>query len=218
MMNGSLYEETSNSRSSVEVVQPAVSSGPLHIPAKRISSLAVTPAYGHPECGVDGAGGVIRHPHQTQPWGTSPYENHSAFEGHQYNHQTAMTPGYYYNDRDRKPPIKFWSNSYDLPSAGPSTVATTDTCQTFQPQSWCNYAPYSGRHMEAHHHATSQSVAYLSEDRTRAPIDGFTHSDGYTLRTFAPAETHPQPTYVPAGTGKLKKNLIFNYFPLNSFL
>ncbi|KAF8796764.1 hypothetical protein HNY73_001105 [Argiope bruennichi] len=36
MMNGSLYEETSNSRSSVEVVQPA-SNGPLHIPAKRVN-------------------------------------------------------------------------------------------------------------------------------------------------------------------------------------
>ncbi|XP_035209319.1 homeobox protein abdominal-B-like [Stegodyphus dumicola] len=220
-MNGSLYEETSNSRSSVEVVQPA-STGPLHIPAKRVqaSSLAVS-AYGHSECGgvVEGgggglggaaaAGGVIRHSHHhptPQPWGA--YDNHSAFDSHpsQYNQSSlcreSMTPSYYYNDHharaDRKPPIKFWSNTYDLPSAGPSTVASTDTCQTFAPQTWCNYAPYSGRHME--HHGP-QPVTYLStEDRTRAPMDGFSHSDGYTLRTFAAAETHPQPTYVPAGT------------------
>ncbi|GIY22000.1 homeobox protein abdominal-B [Caerostris darwini] len=208
MMNGSLYEETSNSRSSVEVVQPS-SNGPLHIPAKRVnpaSSLAVS-AYGHSDCGgvVEGGGGVIRHSHHhpaTQPW-ASAYDNHSAFDSHpsQYN-QPSMTPSYYYNDHpsraDRKPPLKFWSNSYDLPSAGPSTVATTDTCQTFAPQSWCNYAPYTGRHMD--HHGT-QPVTYLStEERARAPMDGFAHADGYTLRTFAAAETHPQPTYVPAGT------------------
>ncbi|XP_054712651.1 LOW QUALITY PROTEIN: homeobox protein abdominal-B-like [Uloborus diversus] len=208
MMNGSLYEETSNSRSSVEVVPQSASTGPLHIPAKRVqaaSSLAVS-AYGHSDCGgvVEGTGGVIRHSHHhpPQPWGS--YDNHSAFESHQSYNQ-GVTPSYYYNDHhagrasaDRKPPIKFWSNSYDLPSAGPSTVATsaTDACQTFAPQTWCNYAPYSGRHME--HHAP-QAVTYLStEDRARAPMDGFTHSDGYTLRTFAAAENHPQPTYVPA--------------------
>lgn len=199
-MNGSLYEETSNSRSSVEVVPP-----PLHIPAKR--ALAVS-AY---ECSAVGQAdtppGVIRHgpPPPHNAW-ASPYDNnHSAFDPHQYGTATGQsggqslcnsTAGYYYNER--KPQIKFWSNSYELP--GPSVTTSADTCQSFAPQSWCNYAPYSGRHMD--HHGGPQPVTYLAEERARAPMDGFAHTDGYTLRTFSTAESHPQPTYVPAGTGE----------------
>ncbi|KAG8186437.1 hypothetical protein JTE90_023167 [Oedothorax gibbosus] len=201
-MNGSLYEDTSNSRSSVEVVQPQHSQS-LHSNIKR--PMAVS-AYDI----ESPTSGVIRHP--TQPWGNyDNYGEHYATSQALCRGDAGMTaPSYYYNDHraasiERKPQIKFWSNSYDLPGTGtsPSVTASTEACQGFAPQSWCNYAPYSGRHMD-HHGGPQAPVTYLttSEDRARGgPMDGFAHAtDGYTLRTFAAAESHPQPTYVPAGT------------------
>ncbi|XP_067120479.1 homeobox protein abdominal-B-like isoform X2 [Centruroides vittatus] len=230
MMNGALYEETSNSRSSVDALppppppaasQPALQTGPLHIPAKRVTTTSLAVTYGHPECGgADTAAGVIRHGHGTQPWGYPAPDNHPAatFDSYTQYNQTlcnvrdTMPPSYYYNEHaaaaaarvaaERKPPpLKFWSNTYDIPSAGPSAVNPADTCQTFAPQTWCNYTPYSGRvhgHMEPH---APQSVTYFTgDDRARAPMDGFPHSDGYTLRTFAGTETHAPAPYVPACT------------------
>ncbi|XP_023221400.1 homeobox protein Hox-D9-like isoform X1 [Centruroides vittatus] len=241
MMNGALYEETSNSRSSVDALppppppaasQPALQTGPLHIPAKRVTTTSLAVTYGHPECGgADTAAGVIRHGHGTQPWGYPAPDNHPAatFDSYTQYNQTlcnvrdTMPPSYYYNEHaaaaaarvaaERKPPpLKFWSNTYDIPSAGPSAVNPADTCQTFAPQTWCNYTPYSGRvhgHMEPH---APQSVTYFTgDDRARAPMDGFPHSDGYTLRTFAGTETHAPAPYVPACTVALENCYLFDW-------
>ncbi|XP_015930562.1 homeobox protein Hox-A9b [Parasteatoda tepidariorum] len=233
-MNGSsggLYEESNTSRISGGEATPNNGSStglqqPLHIPAKRLTpnssnNLAVT--YAAPtDCGGDTASGVIRHGgHNGQPagsWGaTYSPDGHSAFvDAHhvpQYNHQPlcnvrdSVAAGYYYNTIDRKPPqtsIKFWSNSYD---AGPSTVAPvpTDACQSFAPQTWCNYSPYSGTrvhpgHMEPH---TPQPVSYFptAEDRSRAAMDTvYPQSDAYGLRSF-PTDVHCPTTYVQSGTG-----------------
>lgn len=213
MMNGSLYEDTSNSRSSLDTVATSQQQGPLHIPAKRVTATSLAVSYSHPECGaVDTtSAGVIRHSHSGQTWGY-PSDTHAAFDHSQYNQtlcnvRESMAPGYYYNDHpgrvtaDRKPPLKLWSNSpYDLPSAGPSSVTPADTCQTFAPQTWCNYAPYGGRvasHMEAH---GPQPVPYItSDDRTRQTMEAFTHTDGYSLRPFAGAEAHAPMPYMTAG-------------------
>ncbi|KAJ8954926.1 hypothetical protein NQ314_007000 [Rhamnusium bicolor] len=125
-----------SSSSPASVTSNSGSAGPLHIPAKRLTS------GGYGEC----ADGVIRHGHG-QPWTYSPSENHhagaTAFEPavglnhHQYNAPT------YYNlaadptgSRDsRKAPLSFWSPAataatgtpeykYSSVSAGPSADPT----------------------------------------------------------------------------------------------
>ncbi|KAF8785602.1 homeobox protein abdominal-B-like isoform X2 [Argiope bruennichi] len=224
-MNGgtSLYEESNTSRTSGETTTTNNGSAalqPLHIPAKRLTpnnNLAVT--YATTDCnGGDSsaASGVIRH--GGQPGWNAAYspEAHSAFvDAHhvpQYNHQPLCrdSVGYYYNTTiDRKPPqtssIKFWPNSYD---AGPSTVTPVpaDTCQSFAPQTWCNYSPYSGTrvhpgHMEPH---TPQPVSYFptAEDRPRVPgaMDSYPQTDAYGLRSF-PTEVHCPTTFVQSGSG-----------------
>ncbi|XP_035218584.1 homeobox protein Hox-B9a-like [Stegodyphus dumicola] len=234
-MNGGsgLYEESNTSRNSGEAGNNNNGSAlqPLHIPAKRLTpnsgNLAVT--YAPTDCGGGdpsaAASGVIRHGgHNGQPgWGaTYSTDGHSAFvDAHhvpQYNHQplcnvrdSVTAAGYYYNAAiDRKPPqtssIKFWSNSYD---AGPSTVTPvpTDTCQSFAPQTWCNYSPYSGTrvhpgHMEPH---TPQPVSYFptAEDRPRVPgsMDSvYPQTDAYGLRSF-PTDVHCATTYVQSSSG-----------------
>jgi len=222
MMNGSLYEESSGNRSSLEVVappsQPSVQPGPLHIPAKRVATtLAVS--YAHGECTAEStAAGVIRHSHPSQPWSYAAAENHhaaaaaaAAFDS-QYNQtlcREGMTPGYYaYHNAaaaaadarvvDRKP-LAFWPNKYELPSAaGPSVGAVTEAaaCQPFATQTWCNYAPYPGR--VSHVEAPTQPVPYLAtDDRPRPPMDGYAH-DGYsTLRNYTGTEAIPPSHYGP---------------------
>lgn len=202
MMNGSLYEDNSSNRSSLDVSPPTQgvpTTGPLHIPAKRVATtLAVS--YAHPECSVDSAPGVIRHSHNTQPWSFS-NDNHATFES-QYSQslcRDGMTPAYYYTPdarADRKPPsLSFWPNKYELATAGPSTVTVSEACQPFPGQTWCNYPPYPGRvgHMEAH----TQPVPYLpGDERPRPSIEGYSH-DGYGLRNFAGPDAVPPTPYPP---------------------
>nr|ABD16214.1 abdominal-B [Strigamia maritima] len=209
MMNGSLYEDNSNNnRSSLEVTppsQPTVqSTGPLHIPAKRVAT-TVAVSYTHPECTAESsvAAGVIRHSHGGQPWSYAA-DNHAAaaaaaaFDS-QYNQtlcREGMTPSYYYNAdarADRKP-LAFWPNKYDLPSAGPSSVPA-EPCQPFPAQTWCNYPPYPSRvsHMDGH----TQPVSYLAADeRPRPPMDGYAH-DGYGLRNYTATEPVVSTPYAP---------------------
>ncbi|GFR10344.1 homeobox protein abdominal-B [Trichonephila clavata] len=226
-MNGGtgLYEESNTSRTSGETANNNNGSAalqPLHIPAKRLTpnnNLVVT--YATTDCNggdVNAASGVIRH--GGQPGWNAAYspETHSAFvDAHhvpQYNHQPLCnvreSVGYFYNTTiERKPPptssIKFWPNSYD---AGPSTVTPVpaDTCQSFAPQTWCNYSPYSGTrvhsgHMEPH---TPQPVSYFpgAEDRPRVPgaMDSYPQTDAYGLRSF-PTDVHCPTTFVQSGSG-----------------
>ncbi|PRD33197.1 UNVERIFIED_CONTAM: hypothetical protein NCL1_18166 [Trichonephila clavipes] len=227
-MNGGtgLYEESNTSRTSGETANNNNGSAalqPLHIPAKRLTpnnNLVVT--YATTDCNggdVNAASGVIRH--GGQPGWNAAYspETHSAFvDAHhvpQYNHQPLCnvreSVGYFYNTTiERKPPptssIKFWPNSYD---AGPSTVTPVpaDTCQSFAPQTWCNYSPYSGTrvhsgHMEPH---TPQPVSYFpgAEDRPRVPgaMDSYPQTDAYGLRSF-PTDGHCPTTFVQSGSAK----------------
>lgn len=202
MMNGSLYEDNSSNRSSVDVSPPTqgVQTGPLHIPAKRVATTLAVSYGAHPECSVDSAPGVIRHSHGAQPWSFS-NDNHSTFEN-QYNQslcREGMTPTYYYSPdvrADRKPPsLSFWPNKHELTSAGPSTVTVSDACQPFPGQTWYNYPPYPGRvgHMDPH----AQPVPYLpGDERPRQPMDTYPH-DGYGLRNFAGPDAVPPTPYAP---------------------
>ncbi|XP_076335514.1 homeobox protein abdominal-B-like [Tachypleus tridentatus] len=212
MMNGALYEDSTSSRPTLDPVPPS-QPAPLHIPAKRVAS-GLPVSYTHHEHNVENTAAVIRHGHGGQPW-TYTAENHTAFDPYpQYNQafcnvrEAGMAPTYYYNEHavravgtpDRKPSLKFWSNTYELASPGPSSMAPADSCQTFAPQTWCNSSPYPTRvpsHMEPH---APQHMPYLaSEDRSRAPMD-FSHPDSYGFRTFGGTEAHCPTHYIPAGT------------------
>ncbi|KAG8200949.1 hypothetical protein JTE90_020588 [Oedothorax gibbosus] len=188
-LNGG-YDESNASRTS-NGEPPNVALQPLHIPAKRLTPTTIT--YPPPDCSDPG---VIRH-------GNGQWTGYSDFvDVPQYNPQSGYS---YYNPLDRKPQVKFWSNSYD---AGPSTVTPVpaDSCQTSfaPPQTWCNYSPYPGTrvhpgHIEPH---TPQPMSYFpsQEDRTRVPIEGYTQSDAYAIRSF-PAEGHCPTTFVQTGSG-----------------
>lgn len=203
-----------SSSSPASVTSNSGSAGPLHIPAKRLTS------GGYGECGD----GVIRHGH-TQPWSYSPSENHqTAFEPtvglnhHQYNAPT------YYNlaadptgSRDGRK-VSFWSPmgsaassapeyKYSSVSAGPSADPTVSSChQSFSGSSWCNYSPYSSatrHHVDAH-----QTVPYLpADDRGRAAAAAamvesasfaHAHDRGYGLGNYGP-EPVPSTPYPPPG-------------------
>ncbi|XP_023020222.1 homeobox protein abdominal B [Leptinotarsa decemlineata] len=201
-----------SSSSPASVTSNSGSVGPLHIPAKRLTS------GGYGDCGD----GVIRHGHG-QPWSYSPSENHqTGFEGlnhHQYNAPT------YYNlaadpsgNRDRgKAPLSFWSPAatasagtpeykYSSVAAGPSADPAVSSChQSFSGSSWCNYSPYSSatrHHVDAH-----QAVPYLpSDDRGRAAAAAamvaesasfaHAHDRGYGLGNYGP-EPVPSTPYPP---------------------
>ncbi|XP_022236342.1 homeobox protein abdominal-B-like [Limulus polyphemus] len=198
MMNGSLYEDSPSSRPTLEAV-PSSQSVPLHIPAKRIAN--GLPVY--PEYNVENTTSVIRHGPSGQPWAYTT-ESHTVFDPHpQYNQTLCNAPTYYYNEHpvrtvgpaDRKPAIKFWTNTYDRTSPGSSGVASMDSYQSFAPQTWCGYTPYHTRmpgHMEPH---TPQHVPYLAaDDRGR---DNFPYPDTYGFRNFGGVETRGPTHYFP---------------------
>lgn len=196
---------TSTSPSSVT----SSSTGPLHIPAKRLGY----------ECASEP--GVIRHSHHsaaaTQPWSGYSAENHTAFDPH---HQYGGGAPTYYNLADRDSRTKpasslFWSPAATAGSAAPeykysSTAAAgpsaTDpavsSCHQSFSQSWCNYSPYgSARPVEHHAHAQ-----YLPDERGRvaaamvaAETAGFTAHDGYGLRNYGAPEPVPSTPYPPPG-------------------
>lgn len=230
-MNGnSLYEDPN--RSSVDLTNalavttttsllpPSTTPGvqqPLHIPAKRLTPNSLPVSYvPSNECSSSSVdpSTAIRHNGQTWTSSTPAYspENHSAFDAQvpQYNH--GISPGYYYSERktpSSSTPIKFWSNTYEVPNAGPSTTIPADAChQSFAPQTWCNYSPYPSRvHPSAVEPHVPQAVSYFpTEDRSRlcTSMDGvYTQSDTttYSLRNF-PAEVHCPSTYVQQATGE----------------
>lgn len=209
-----------SSSSPASVTSNSGSAGPLHIPAKRLTSS------GYGDC----ADGVIRHGHG-QPWTYSPSENHhggaTAFEpAVGLNHHQYSAPTYYNladptGSRDsRKAPLSFWSPAataatatpdykYSSVSAGPSADPTVSSChQSFSGNSWCNYSPYSSA--SRHHVETHQAVPYLpTDDRGRAVAAAamvaegasFAHAHdrtGYGLGNYAP-EPVPSTPYAPPG-------------------
>ncbi|XP_064471866.1 homeobox protein abdominal-B-like isoform X2 [Ornithodoros turicata] len=210
-MNGSLYEDTGSSRSSLE---PAPTQ-PLHIPAKRLGY-----AQGPHDCGptdhsgMAAAAGVIR-----QPWAASAWTADS-FEP-QYNQATLCSPrdsAYYYPSDRKTSSFNLWSSSskgYDL--GGP------ESCQAYAAQAWCPYStayPAAAPRVEPpppppppvpaylsaeeHHQRSAASVAASvgpapPPPRTN-PMESFSaYSDGYGLRAASAAESHGPPPYAPAG-------------------
>nr|CAD7568486.1 unnamed protein product [Timema californicum] len=167
-------------------------SGPLHIPAKRLTY----------DCDA-ASGGVIRHSHHTaQPWSYSPVaENHhasaaaTAFEPaaglnhHQYAASGAPT---YYNlatdptsgrDTRKAGSLAFWSPAASATGSGSSPEykynpaaassagggggvdPSVSSChQTSFSQSWCNYSPYAASRHHAHvdSHHHQPPVPYLT--------------------------------------------------------
>lgn len=189
------------------------STGPLHIPAKRLGATAYTA-----ECAAEP--GVIRHSHHsTQPWN---YENHTAFEPGLNHHQYPNAPTYY-NLADRDSRTKpgsglFWSPAatagatapeykYSATMAAPSADPAVSSCHQSFSQSWCNYSPYSttsSRH-PVDHHAHAQYLT-PTDDRGRvaaamvaAETAGFTTHDGYGLRNYGAPEPVPSTPYPPPG-------------------
>lgn len=249
MMNGGLYEEspppapqsaatpisnsgmtspatvptattsaTSNS-SPASVTSNSGSAGPLHIPAKRLTS-------GYGECAEPS---VIRHPHHGQPWNYSPTDNHhsgaTAFEPLNH-HQYANTPTYYNladptggRDSRKAATLSFWSPAAtasggtpeykysSVSAAGPSADPTVSSChQSFSSSSWCNYSPYTSA---TRHHVDHQPVPYLTPADERGRVAAaaamvesasfaHAHDGGYGLRNYGP-EPVPSAPYPPPG-------------------
>lgn len=226
-----------SSSSPASVTSNSGSAGPLHIPAKRISS-----AYG--ECAEPS---VIRHGYG-QPWNYSPNDNHhagaTAFEPTVglNHHQYANTPTYHNLSGDptggresRKAPIPFWNPGasaggntpeykYSATVAGPSADQTASSChQSFPASSWCNYSPYSSA--SRHHVDSHQPVPYLSAADERGRVAAaaamvaesasfaHAHESNYGLRNYAP-EPVPSSPYPPPG----KKNSFNKIFKTLNFI
>lgn len=242
MMNGSLYEESpppaptvstpvsSPNSVSITVVpvtattsstSPSSSSvasnntGPLHIPAKRL-----TTSYDS----VDPASGVIRHP-GSQPWNYSPAENYSAtaFEPPTgLSHHQYSTASNYYNlpsdptSRDSRK-LNFWPPAVtasptsdfkynsSVSATNPTDPSSVSAChQSFTAQTpWCNaYSSASRHHVDHHGH---QSVPYIQEESRRAAAaaamvaDGFPHDSYSSLRSYGASDPVPTTPYPPPG-------------------
>ncbi|XP_025828935.1 homeobox protein abdominal-B-like [Agrilus planipennis] len=217
---------TSSSSPSSVTSNSGSAGGPLHIPAKRLT----TGGYGG-ECAEPS---VIRHSHHGQPWNYSPSENHhagaTAFEPTVglNHHQYANAPTYYNlatdptggRDSRKSAALSFWSPAataaggatpeYKYSSVagagGPATDPAVSSChQSFSTSSWCNYSPYSSA---SRHHVDHQPVPYLTpaDERNRvaaAMVEsaGFAHAhDGsYGLRNYGP-EPVPSAPYPPPGS------------------
>lgn len=214
MNGGSNYDEPTNiktSPSSTPVTSSTSStggstspvtsqSGPLHIPAKRLS------AY---EC-MEAPSGVIRHHHPTttQPWNYPAVDGHATTPFDQYGQPT------YYNLADSRGERKvFWNPASSTPgheykystSATPGT-STTDppvstTCHQaagFSPNAWCNY-PYSSsttRHAVESHHQTT--VPYDDRRSMIEPTPPFGHEYS-SIRNYPSSEAVPSTPYPPSG-------------------
>lgn len=224
-----------SSSSPASVTSNSGSAGPLHIPAKRLTS-------GYGECAEPS---VIRHSHHGQPWNYSPTDNHhagaTAFEPTVglNHHQYPNAPTYYSlgadptsgRDGRKTGALSFWSPAAtaaggtpeykysSVSAAGPSVDPSVSSChQSFSSSSWCNYSPYSSA--SRHHVDAHQPVPYLTpaDERGRvaaaaamvAENAGFAHAhDGsYGLsRNYGP-EPVPSTPYPPPGERRNCYNLI----------
>ncbi|XP_017768232.1 PREDICTED: homeobox protein abdominal-B-like isoform X2 [Nicrophorus vespilloides] len=184
---------SSSSPASVTSNSGSGGGGPLHIPAKRLTT---TSGYG--ECAESS---VIRHSHHGQPWNYSPSDNHhagaTAFEPTVglNHHQYPNAPTYYNlaadptggRDSRKAAPLSFWSPAATaaaaggggggtpeykysaVSAAGPSADPAVSSChQSFSSSSWCNYSPYSSA-ASRHHIDAHQPVPYLTpaDERNR---------------------------------------------------
>lgn len=192
-----------SSSSPASVTSNSGSAGPLHIPAKRLTS----GSYG--DC-TDGS--VIRHG-QNHWTSYSPSENHTAFEpslGHQYGNPTYYTlPTDPNGSRDHKPPLPFWSpatassatSDYNKYNRGGVGADPSSSChQSFGGNSWCNVynSPYSG---STRHHVDGPYLT-PTDDRGRVPTldSGFPHPDSrYGLTNYGAPESVPSTPYPPPG-------------------
>lgn len=240
-MNGGLYEESpppvpqsaatpsgtsppaappaattsaTSSSSPASVTSNSGSVGPLHIPAKRLTS------GGYGDC-TDGS--VIRH--GQNHWSSySPSENHTAFEptlNPQYSNPT------YYNlpsdpngSRDHKPPLPFWSPAATASSTPPeykyrggvgADPSVSSSChQSFGGNSWCNV--YNSPYPTASRHHVDGPYLTPTDDRGRVPTleTGFSHHDrGYGLGNYGAPESVPSTPYPPPG--KLTELFAFDF-------
>ncbi|KAL1506554.1 hypothetical protein ABEB36_005895 [Hypothenemus hampei] len=194
-----------SSSSPASVTSNSGSAGPLHIPAKRLT----TGSYG--DC-TDGS--VIRH--GQNHWSYSPSDNHTAFEP-ALNHQYSNPP--YYNlptdpngSRDHKPPLPFWPPAGAPSSATPeykyrpgsigTDPSVASSChQSFGTGSWCNV--YNSPYPSAARHSVDGPYLTPTDDRGRvAGLDsGFSHHErGYGLGNYGAPEPVPSTPYPPPGT------------------
>ncbi|XP_050295895.1 homeobox protein abdominal-B [Anthonomus grandis grandis] len=191
-----------SSSSPASVTSNSGSAGPLHIPAKRLTSSG-----GYGECAD---GGVIRQNH----WASYSPDNHTAFEpglNHQYTNPS------YYNlptdpngSRDHKPPLPFqvWSPAatassatpeykYNRGSVGTDPSVPSSCHQSFGTSSWYN-SPYPS----VARHQVDGPYLTPTDERGRVPgLDaGFSHHDrSYGLGNYGPPETVPSTPYPPPG-------------------
>ncbi|XP_030758142.1 homeobox protein abdominal-B [Sitophilus oryzae] len=199
-----------SSSSPASVTSNSGSAGPLHIPAKRL-----TTSGGYGECTPDGS--VIRH--SQNHWSSySPSENphagSTAFElNHQYSNPTYCNiPSDPNGTRDYKPPIPFWSPAatasaapadykYQRGGTGGDPSVPSSCHQTFGSGSWCGVynSPYPGA---SRHHVDGPYLT-PTEDRGRVPAleGGFPHHDrGYGLGNYVAPEPVASTPYPPPGS------------------
>ena len=195
-MNGALYDEaavsarTSLDAANLSPISTAASSasnavsvstsGPLHIPAKRLTG-AAGGATGYPSlthnqtAAVESAADVsqaslLRHHAASQPWSYA--DSHaaasvppSAFDP-QYSPSlvrdgmAAAAAAAYYGASDRAKALSFWPSDYGkygaaaaAAAAGPSALQSSADSVQFNAQAWCGYAGYGSRVPEPHGHA-----------------------------------------------------------------
>lgn len=197
-MNGALYDEapvSAGGRTSLDAVNlspistavsisatsatisASLASGPLHIPAKRLTVGSYShPHHTHPHAveasAIDvssgGSGSILRHHTASQPWSYA--DSHaaasvppSAFDP-QYSPSlvrdgmAAAAAAYYGADRAKA--LSFWPTDYGkygaaaaAAAAGPSALQTSaEASVQFNAQAWCGYAGYGTRVPEPHGH------------------------------------------------------------------
>lgn len=199
---------TTTSSASPSSVTSSSTSGPLHIPAKRLA--------GYGDCPEPS---VIRHGHG-QSWGG--YNSEGAFEAHQLNHhpQYSSTAPTYYNLADRssrltdtKPSSLFWSPATSSPTEYKYSATSGQDCHQGFSQTWCQYGYGSGAASRVDHAANYGSSAggtAHGDDRGRvaaamaaaaaAESAAFGSHDGYGgLRNYAAPEPVPTTPYPPPG-------------------
>lgn len=195
---------TTTSSASPSSVTSSSTSGPLHIPAKRLG-------YGS-DCPEPS---VIRHGHG-QSW--SGYNSEGAFEPHQLNHhpQYSSTAPTYYNlpERERKPNL-FWSPAASSPAEYKysATGAGGQDCHQGFSQTWCQYGygggaggrvdhagGYGGSAAAGAHGDERGRVAAAMAAAAAAETAAFGSHDGYGgLRNYAAPEPVPTTPYPPPG-------------------
>lgn len=203
---------STTSSASPSSVTSSSTSGPLHIPAKRLG--------GYGECPEPS---VIRHGHG-QSWGG--YNSEGAFEPHQLNHhpQYSSTAPTYYNLADRssrltdtKPSSLFWSPATSSPAEYKYTPTSGQDCHQGFSQTWCQYGYGAGgaaaRVDHAAQYGSGAGGTAHGDDRGRvaaamaaaaaAETAAFSSHDGYGgLRNYAAPEPVPTTPYPPPGESR----------------